>query len=229
MSKKNIIYIVLVIIVASLVAYFYLSDYYSNEEDEINKIYTAVDFPTVLEKVEQGTMTQEILDLSLEDLNKQYRKLQEGDHIYIRWVNVGILRKRFGDYEGAEKAWLRAIDYAPEQTLALGNLADMYLFDMGEYEKAEEYYLKLLSMRTDNYNYYLGLASLYRFNMTEKAHLIEGIMAEAAEKNPAEAGAYYLYLAGYFAREGNDIDKAKYYSQKTLELNPELKDQLPKI
>jgi len=229
MNKKSIIYIVLVIVIAGTVGYFYLSNYFDSEEDEINKIYIAADFPSALGKVEQGRMSQEILNLSLEDLNKQYRKLQEGDHIYIRWVNVGILKKRFDDYQGAEKAWLRATDYAPEQTLAMGNLADMYLFDMGQYEKAEEYYQKVLSMNTSNYNYYVGLASLYRFNMTEKAHLIEGIMTEAAEKNPAEAGAYYLYLAGYFAREGNDIDKAKYYSDKTLELNPELEDQLPKL
>ncbi len=224
MNKKKILYIILVIIIAGSVAYFYLSDYYSGEEDEINKIYTAADFPDAL-----GKMSQEIFDLSLEDLNKQYQKLKEGDHIYIRWLNVGIIRKRFMDYEGAEGAWLKAIDYAPEQSLVIGNLADMYLFDMGEYEKAEEYYQKALNMRTNNYNYYVGLVSLYRFNMTEKAHLIEGIMVEAAEKNPAEAGAYYLYLAGYFAREGNDINKAKYYSDKTLELNPELGDQLPQL
>ncbi|PJE60023.1 MAG: hypothetical protein COU85_00515, partial [Candidatus Portnoybacteria bacterium CG10_big_fil_rev_8_21_14_0_10_44_7] len=153
--------------------------------------------------------------------------LREGDRIYVRWINIGLLKKRLKDYPGAEAAWLKAIDYNPEQSLAYGNLADFYLFDLGEYQKAEEYYLKVLSMRTDYYGYYHGLASLYRYNMTEKRDQIEGLMLGAAENLPTEAGNYYMYLSDYFYREGNDLTKSKYYAGKTLEVSPELEDQLP--
>ena len=54
-------------------------------------------------------------------------------------------------------------------------------------------------------------------------------MLKGAEKNPAEAENYYMYLADYFYQEGDNIEKSKDYSQKTLELNPNLKDQLPNL
>jgi len=226
MSKKRILYIALVVIAASVVAYFYLLPYFGGE-DEMNKVYTVDDFPTGIEKVSNGSMSQEILDGTIEELNEQYVKIKEGDHIYNRWINIGILRKRLGDHEGTEKAWLKAIEYSPDQSLAYGNLADLYLFILKDDEKAEEYYLKVISMRNDNYNYYIGLSALYRYNMTEKAHLIEGIIVEAAEINPNEAASYYIYLADYYSRDGNDVEKARKYANKVIEIDPELKDQLP--
>ncbi|MBU1137051.1 hypothetical protein KKD72_01640 [Patescibacteria group bacterium] len=221
MNKKNIIIVFLVLIAALLAGYFYFTIFYS-KSNQTDKIYTQNDFPDALK-----TMSQEILDKSLIDLNKQYQKLKEGDHVYIRWINVGILKKRLNDYIGAEQAWLDAIDYNSDQYLAYGNLADLYLFDLGQYQKAEEYYLKVLSMDKNNYNYYHGIASLYRYNLTDKKDQVEAWMLKGAENNPAEAESYYLYLANYFYEKGLNLTKAKLYSQKTLKLNPELKDQLP--
>lgn len=227
MTKKKTIAIVLVIIIASLVAYFYLADFYKS--DDLDKIYTADDFPNALK-----TMNQEILELSLEDLNNQYQDLKNGEYIYISWINVGILKKRLGNNSGAEKAWLEAIDYNPNRSLAIGNLADLYLFSLGQYEKAEEYYLRVLNIKTDNFTHYHGLVSLYRYNMTEKVNLIEGIMLEGAKVNQTGKENYYMYLANYFAegpdnKGGNDKEKAKYYTQEVLKINPDLKDQLPDL
>ena len=132
------------------------------------------------------------------------------------------------------EAWQTAVSNEPGQSLAFGNLADLYSFDLGQYEKAEEYYLKVLNMRSDNYGYYVGLTSLYRYHLTEKANLIESIMIKGAENNPAEAENYYMYLANYFAsgssdKGGDDKEKAKYYGQKVLKIDPNLKDQLFEI
>src|SRR3990167_5293222 len=221
-NKARYFIIILIVIFASLAAYFYLSKFYFEEKEQ--KIYTAADFPEALK-----IMSEDILEKSLKDLNLQYQKLKEGDHVYVRWINIGILKKRLNDFYGAEEAWQSAIKYNPDQALAFGNLAELYLFDLKENQKAEEYYLKVLEMRENNYNDYFGLAALYRYNLTEKANLIEGLMLKGAEKNPAEAENYYMYLADYFYQEGDNIEKSKDYSQKTLELNPKLKDQLPNL
>jgi len=230
MNKKKIIFIAIIIILAGLTAYFYLTQFYFNQgKPEEQKIYTAADFPNALE-----TMTEDILEKSLKELNEQYQKMQEDDHVYIRWINIGILKKRLMDYPGTEQAWQNAISYNPDQSLAFGNLADFYLFNLGEYEKAEEYYLKVLSMRPDNYNYYIGLITLYRYNMTEKANLIEEWILKGAKVNPSEVENYYMYLANYFNygpdnHGGDNKEKARYYTQKTLEINPDLKNQLPDL
>lgn len=223
MNKKRFLIIILVLFLAVAAAYFYLN-YAHRADQEKNKqyVYTAKDFPNAL-----NNMTEEILDKSLIDLNNQYEKLAEDDHTYIRWINIGILKKRLDDCAGAEEAWQKAISYDPDQSLAFGNLADLYLYNLKKYDKAEEYYNKVLSMRTDNFGYYTGLAALYRYNMVEKTNLIEDLMLQGAGKNPAEAENYYMYLADYYYREGNDISKSKKYAQKTLELNSNLKNQLP--
>jgi len=217
--------IIIVILMAAVVSYFYLTEFYLPKQEEEKTVYAAEDFPNALQMMEE-----EILQMSLDDLNKQYRKLAEGDeYVYIRWINIGILKKRLGDIMGAEKAWLKAAEYNPDQSLAYGNLADLYQFDLEENKKSEEYYQKVLSMPTYSYNYYLGLATLYRYRITEKTGLIEGLMLEGAERVPAEVENYYMYLANYFDQDGHDQEKAKYYTQKTLELNPDLKDQLPDL
>ena len=228
-NKKNIIYIVLIILVASSVAYFYLTGFYKSDEDNLEKIYIAEDFPNTL-----NVMDEEILESSLKELNEQYQDLRDGEYVYLSWINVGILKKRMKDDIGAEKAWLKAIDYNPDRSVAYGNLADLYLFNMREYEKAEEYYFKALEMNPSNHGYYIGLVSLYRYDMTEKSDLIEGIIVNGANLNPAETENYYMYLANYFDegvdnKGGNNKEKAKYYTQETLKLNPELKDQLPDL
>src|SRR3989339_967668 len=105
-KKKKIVLAALILILAGAVAYFYFARFYSQNNQ---KIYTVADFPQALSK-----MSQEILDNSLIDLNKQYQKLNEGDRIYVRWINIGLLKKRLNDYPGAEEAWLTAIDYNPD-------------------------------------------------------------------------------------------------------------------
>ncbi len=68
-------------------AYFYLTDLYKSNQEDLTKIYTVVDFPNALD-----TMNKDILEKTLEELNLQYTKIQEGDHIYVRWINIGILK-----------------------------------------------------------------------------------------------------------------------------------------
>ncbi len=228
MNKKRYFVIVLIALVIGAVFYFYLTKFFLPAREE-NKIYTADDFPQALEK-----MDEEILRLTLEDLNSQYQDKKEDKQVYVSWINIGILKKRLGDYQGAEDAWQNAISYNPDQPLAFGNLADLYLFELKEIEKAEEYYKKVLTMSPNYYNYYIGLATLYRYEMTDKANLIENLMNDGARINPGERENYYMYLASYFAhgpenKGGNDIEKAKFYTQKTLEVDPNLKDQLPDL
>jgi len=215
--KKKYIIILIILIVAGL-GWFYFG------RNQGPKKYKISDFPNALK-----TMDEYTLEISVAGLNKEYRLLSEGNNIYNHWIEIGILKKRLGDYQGAESAWLEAGEVNPEHTLWLGDLADLYLYTLADYQKAEEYYLKAIEKNPYNVNYHYGLADLYRYNMTEKANLIEDMMVNGAKINPAEAANYSMYLAHYFAKEGQDLAKAKDYAEKTLILNPQLKDQLPDL
>jgi len=225
MNKRLKYLVVLLIILVTIgVSYFYLAKYYFNQKivSEYDKIYTAQDFPD-----RDQAMDSKILQVSLDDLNKQYRELKKGDHIYIRWVNIGILKKRFRDFSGAETAWQNAVSINPDLALAYGNLADLYLYFLKNDQKAEENYKKALSLDSSNYTYYFGLCALYRYNQTDKRNLIEGIMLDGVQKNLGTEVDYYLYLASYFSMEGADKAKTKLYSDKVMAIDPSLKNQLP--
>lgn len=223
-GKIKKIIIVIVLLAAGTVTYSYLSDYYQGGGEE-QKAYTEEDFPRAL-----NMMDEEVLRLSLEDLNNQYQELAKGDHIYIRWINIGILKKRLGDPRGAEEAWQAAISVNPKRALAFGNLAGLYFHNLKEYEKAEENYLKAISLMPDYYSYYVDLADLYKGKLTDKRNLIEDLINDGAEESFGVAKAdYYLYLAHYFSREGDDLEKAKEYSQKALKANSNIEDQLPEL
>lgn len=219
MRKKYLILIIILVVLATVALGWF---FYGRKQEP--REYKTSDFPEAAK-----TMDEYILEISVAGLNKEYRLLAEGNNIYNHWIEIGILKKRLGDYQGAENAWLEAGKVNPEHVLWLGDLADLYLYTLADYQKAEEYYQKAIEMNPYHCDYYYGLADLYRYNMTEKANLIESMMVNGAKTNPAEAANYSMYLAHYFAKEGQDLAKAKDYSEKTLILNPGLKDQLPDL
>lgn len=219
MNKK---YLILVVILVVLTAVIFGWFYFFREQGP--KQYKTKAFPNALKIMDEYT-----LEISVAGLNKEYRLLAEGNNAYNHWIEIGILKKRLGDYQGAESAWQEAGKVNPEHALWVGDLADLYLYTLADYQKAEEYYQKAIEKNPYNVNYYYGLADLYRYNVTEKANLIESMMVNGAKTNPTEAANYSMYLAHYFAKEGQDLAKAKDYSEKTLILNPGLKDQLPDL
>lgn len=219
MSKKYIILILIAILVITGFYWFFFI------RERGPKVYTLDDFPDALK-----TMNEDILKITIDGLNKEYQKLgTEGNEDYWTWIEIGILKKRLLDYKGTKDAWEEAMVNNPEHALAVGNLADLYLYHLQDYEKAEEYYQKVLMMNPYHYDYYYGICSLYRYNLTDKMNLIEGLMLQGAEKNILEASTYYMYLANFFAKEGNNLEKAKEYTNIVLQISPNLKDQLPDL
>ncbi len=227
-KKKNNIYIIAIVILLAVSAgYVYFSEFYSSpSQSNLDKIYTPEDFPNALE-----TMTREIMLSQVENLNKEYVLLRQGENIYQHWINIGLFKKRLGGIEGAKEAWLEAVDVNKNQALAYGNLAHIHFYDFKDYEKAEEYYLKALDLKKDNYNYYVGLADLYRYKMTDKKYQIEDLILEGVSSvgDRTIKADYYVYLAKYFIREGNDADKAKYYVNQAVEKNPDISNQVENL
>ena len=225
MKSKKLIYITLVILLAAIAtaAYFYLQP--RSVPGEEYKVYTAEDFPQALSKLSAERIAE-----SVAELNEEYRFLKEEDRIYIRWINIGIIKDRLKDHLGAAEAWQNAISYNPDISMAYGNLAQLYFYDLQDYEKAEELYKEAIDASPTNYNYYVSLATLYRYKLTEKRDLIESLMLQGVIKSPEENDAdFYAYLADYFGKEGSDLEKAEEYIQKALAIKPDYKDQLPDL
>lgn len=227
MNKKKIISISLIILAALVAGFIYFSwDSSDGPGEYYDKDYQVNDFPDALKYSDQER-AEERAEERVVELNKEYKMLNTDDgYKYEHWINIGVLKKKLGDYQGAEEAWLKAASINDQRSLAYGNLAFLYGYSLKDYQKCEEYYLKAIDLGANNYSYYANLADIYKYNLTDKKDQVESLMLSGVEKCIDKVdGDLYMYLAFYFEDEGN-LAKAKDYAQKAIAKNPGLKDQL---
>lgn len=138
------------------------------------------------------------------------------------WFNLGSIKSIFGDYKGAEEAWLYATEISPLQARSLMNLGDLYRNKLKNYEKAEWVYLTAIERRdasTDPVMLYRELATLYRFSYTEKKEFAMP-MLEQGIGSGAEDVSELLALAGMWAWEDGNFEKAAGFYEEYLVKNP---------
>jgi Flp pilus assembly protein TadD len=74
------------------------------------------------------------------------------------WVNLGVLYARYGRYEHAESAYLRALEIDDREQSAMANLVLVYEA-LGEAKLAQEYRARVQDYRERNPYYHYALAS----------------------------------------------------------------------
>ena len=144
-------------------------------------------------KIPQGNeaAVKELKDLSLQ-LKNEPNYLQG-------WLQVGILRKYSGDYEGASLAWQYATLIRPNDYIAFSNLGDLYHYYLHAFPKAEKYLRKAVDLKPDYVAGYKNLFDLYALSYKEKTNLAEPILLEGIKKNPSDTylqGILNSYRAG---------------------------------
>ncbi len=137
------------------------------------------------------------------------------------WLWLGSLKKRVGDYQGAEEAWIKAGEIRPLNSPSFGNLADLYSNFTKEYDKVEAVSRKAIenSLGEDkNVYFYRNFYDFYRYYLqdNEKA---AAILLEAIQNNP-QSGEL-LIVSAQFYRDTGDKQKAVDYYEQALELNPD--------
>lgn len=90
---------------------------------------------------------------------------------YESWMQVGIHKKFFNNYEGARQAWEYAKIIEPAALLPYLNLANLYAYYFNDLTTAEANYLTAVSLDRQNiYGSYDMVAGFYRdFGFEEKA------------------------------------------------------------
>lgn len=117
----------------------------------------------------------------LKDLSVQLKS----EPNYIQgWLQVGILRKYLGDYEGASLAWQYATLLRPKDYIAFSNLGDLYHYYLKDFPKAEKYLRSAVDIKPDYVAGYKNLFDLYTLSYKEKANLAEPVLLEGIKKNP---------------------------------------------
>jgi tetratricopeptide (TPR) repeat protein len=160
---------------------------------------------------------------------RQYREgfeellqtIEEHPDSFGAWFNLGSVKHFFGDYKGAEAAWLYATEISPLQARSLMNLGDLYKNKLKDYERAEWAYLTAIErsdLSVSATQLYRDLASLYRFLYTEKRDRALGLLNVGIEN--IEDNSELLVLAGMWAWEDELFEEAEKYYEQFLLGNP---------
>ena len=118
------------------------------------------------------------------------------------WLDLGALKKMFGDYQGAEAAWLYAATLAPTHEAAYANLGDLYRYHLPDYKKAEAALLTLIEAQPTATRAYRDLAEMYRTQYVEKKADAYTILEKGIGQNP-DAGDLMAVLALFYEQDGN--------------------------
>ena len=131
------------------------------------------------------------------------------------WVNLGVTRRRLGDLDGAEAAYLRATEIDPEFFPAYRNLATIY--DLRGEEDALLHTLEVLDRRGNRNPYAflaLGDANRERGDLDEAERLYRRALRLSEE--PADAMA----ALGLLAVARVDLDGARSWLDKARSADP---------
>lgn len=137
----------------------------------------------VVEKIELKTPDLDRPGKTSAEIQK-ISEILKGNYDYLQgWLQLGILRKQIGDYEGAIEAWNFAGVIRPNVATPFLNLADLYAYYIKDHKRAEASFLAAIKVEPTSGFAYFQIASFYRDilrdNARAKAILEQGIAAGA--------------------------------------------------
>lgn len=216
---KNVVILILVLVISSGAYWFFNRQVKETKQEDL--ISSMTEF-NILDK----DLDKETADRYYEDFNVNKNFFLENlsnPTIAFQSLNkMGLYKKMVGDYWGAEEIWLYTYELEPKSYLINGNLANLYHFWLPDYQKAESYYLQALAVEDiapgNKYTYFSDFYSLYRFKIQDETKTKE-ILDRAVSELPDDVNIYLL-TANYY-KEIHDTEKARYYYNEVLKINPD--------
>lgn len=188
-------------------------------------------YPADFKILKKDLFPQEI-DSYLERFILTKQSLAENPDQLDGWLELGIIKKYIGDYQGAEAAWLKAGEIRPKNSTSFGNLADLYTNFTKEYNKAEPMYRQAIANslgEAKNVAYYRNFYYFYKYYLKDDEKS-EQILLEAIRDNPQSSEPLIL-LASFYKEKGQNLKAIQYY-QKSLVIDPNdkaVKEELEKL
>lgn len=228
MQKKlyNIISIAVFVLVVSGAGYYFYSQRQQPTEDTVvvsdtESFFTLVNYDDAIpqEKVEDLTNRFTIF---------KERVIQNEKDI-LSWSKMGVIKKAFNDFDGAEAIWLHASDLDPFNSFTFANLADLYHYFKKDSQKAKKYYKLAIKNDLTNEQLYIEYARLLFLQMNDPK-LAETVLTDAIDTIPQAFGAR-VSLADIYERQGM-IGKAIEQIQQLADEYPDnnaVKEELARL
>ncbi len=146
---------------------------------------------------------------------------------YNVWMQLGILKKEIGDFEGARDAWEYAGMLAPQGSVAFANLGDLYWRYLHDFPKAEANLKIAIAHKSDDAASWAELSDLYYYSYKEHAALADQVLLDGLKSNPDNDTLmrHLAYLYEMQARYGDALT----WWKKVLDFNPQDQEVANKI
>jgi len=164
------------------------------------------------------------MELGMDEKAVQYleKAVQLLPYDYQSRNNLGIVYGRLDEPEKALKEFATAMSLRPDDDTIKINLSVFYQ-KQKEYKKAEEVLKYLLSKNDHNANLYFRLAMVYKDAGQYEAAISEFLKSIGLAPDIINP---YIELGNTYATGMKDLEKAKYYYSKGIEMAPKAKSKV---
>ncbi len=152
---------------------------------------------------------------SLQNYGKTVR---ENPDFFDGWIQLGLLKKTIGDYEGARDAWEYAGVIRPKNSLSFGNLGELYWRYLHLYPQAEMNFKTSIQKDPHNPAMYVSLSDVYFYSIKEKSNLADDILLQGIAANPTSIDLVKA-LARLYEKSGQYANAIEWW-QKVLATDP---------
>lgn len=171
----------------------------------------------------------EVKLFSESDKQEIYRSLQnfgktvkEKPDFFNGWIQLGLLKKTIGDFEGARDAWGYANLLRPTNSLSFANLGELYWRYLHVYPEAEINFKVSIQNDPNDPGTYVSLSELYFYSLKEKSDLADDILLQGLIVNPQSMDLTKA-LARLYEKSGQYAKSIEWW-QKVLANDPKNSD-----
>lgn len=152
------------------------------------------------------------------DIRMHGSAVKEKPDYLFGWIQVGLLKKIIGDYDGARDAWEYAGKIRPENSVSFANLGELYWRYLPDFTKSEINFKISIKNKPDDPATYMSLSDLYSYSYAGKKDLADDILLEGIVANP-DSTDLMKYLANLYEREKEYVLALEWW-QKALVKDP---------
>lgn len=153
------------------------------------------------------------------NIRMQGKTVKTNPTFFSGWIEIGILKKTIGDFEGAKDAWEYASLIEPGNSVSFSNLGELYWRYLHKYVKSESNFRASISNRPYDTQNYVSLAELYHYSYKEKYELADDVLLEGLKVNPEDETL--MRRLAYLYEQRQEWPKALEWWEKVSRLSPE--------
>lgn len=150
------------------------------------------------------------------------KKVKERPDFLEDWLQIGILKKMIGDFEGARDSWEYAGVVSPLNSVSFANLGELYWRYLHDYPKSESNFKISIKNKPNDPLTYISFSGLYFYSYKEKQDLADDVLFDGLKANPEDTNLMKA-LASLYEKQKEYLKSLEWW-ERVLKNEPNNKD-----